>query len=73
MNEAKTARDAYREDADTAWEDGTVYFLADMMRVFMLPQLPLKDAIFTPTMTCFNKSFALLMPSQREERKEKKN
>ena len=68
VNEAKTARKAYREDADKVWEPSTAYFSADMMKVFMLPQLPLKDAIFTPRLTCFNETFALLMPSRREDR-----
>ena len=71
ITEAKTVRDAYRADADNPWEDGTVYFSADMMRVFMLPQLPLKETIFTQRLTCFNETFALLMPSQRDARKKK--
>ena len=72
INEAKTAREAYRADADSNWEDGTAFFFADMMRVFMLPQLPLKDAIFTPRLTCFNETFAPLMPTNREDRATRK-
>ena len=72
ISEAKMAREAYRKDADSFWVQGTVYFSADMMKVFMLPQLPLKDAIFTPRLTCFNETFALLMPSRREDRAARK-
>ena len=54
---------AYWNDADSSWEQGTVYFSADMMKVFMLPQLPLKDSVFTPRLTGY-KNFALLMPSK---------
>ena len=72
MAEAKIARDAYRADADTPSEDGSVCFSADMMRVFMLPQLPLKEAFFTPKLSCFNETFALLMPYERQDSKAKK-
>ena len=72
ISEAATARKAYRADADGAWEPGTVHFSADMMKVFMLPQLHLKDAIFTPRLTCFNETFALLMPSKCEDRAARK-
>ena len=72
VSEAKMAREAYRKDADSSWEQGTMCLSADMMRVFMLPQLPLKGAVFTPRLTCFNVTFALLMLSRREDRAARK-
>ena len=58
ISEAKTAGEAYRRDADINWGEDTAYFSADMMKpkVFMIPQLPLKDAIFTLTLACFMKA-----------------
>ena len=32
-SEAKTAREAYRRDADSNWDEDTAYFSADMMKV----------------------------------------
>ena len=44
-----------RQDAEREWQEEIVAF-ADMMRVTMLPILPLKDCIFTPRLTAFKGS-----------------
>ena len=45
------------------------YMSADMMKVCMIPQLPIKEALFTPRLTCYNETFAPLMPSKRGSKK----
>ena len=62
------AREAYRDDADRTFEPNTIYMSADMMKVYMLPQLPVKEALFTPRLTCYNETFAPLMPSTRSSK-----
>ena len=47
----QTARKAYREDAGKTWEQDTAYIKVDMTQVFMLLQLAMKEAIFTPMLT----------------------
>ncbi|KAF0306555.1 Protein PELPK1 [Amphibalanus amphitrite] len=69
MDNAKEAREAYREDAEKEHDPCTVYMSADMMKVCMIPQLPIKEALFTPRLTCYNETFAPLMPSKRGSKK----
>ena len=62
------AREAYRDDAGRAFEPNTIYMSADMMKVYMLPQLSVKEALFTPRLTCYNETFASLMSSTRSSK-----
>ena len=62
LDAAKEAREAYREDAEKNHDPCTTYMSADMMKVCMIPQLPIKEALFTPRLTCYNETFALLKP-----------
>lgn len=68
LDDAREARQGYRADADNTWETGTVIISADMMKVYMLPQLPIKDALFTPRLSCYNETFTPLMPSTKENK-----
>ena len=47
MDQAKLARSMYRQDADREWTDDEVVVSADMMKVTVLPIIPVKEAIFT--------------------------
>ena len=33
-----------------------------MIKVFMLPQLPIKECLFTPRLTCYNETFTPILP-----------
>ena len=40
-----------------------------MIKVFMLPQLPIKDCLFTPRLSSYNETFTPNMPSDQEARR----
>ena len=58
LDQAKEAREAYWSDASRASHPDVLYMSADMMKVHILPQLPVKEALFTPRLTCYNETFA---------------
>ena len=45
--DTKQARAAYQKDGEGVWAEGELVVSADMMRIFLLPQLPHKECIFT--------------------------
>ena len=66
IDDAQEARQMYWEDAEKKWEWGTIYIAADMIKAFMLPQLPIKDCFFKPRLSCYNKTSTPSMPSDME-------
>ena len=62
LDHAKEAREAYRADADKVSNPDVTYMSADMMKVYMLPQLLVKGGLFTQRLTCYNETFSPLMP-----------
>ena len=52
------ARIAYQRDGERMWKDGEIIVSADMMRIFLLPQLPHKECIFTSRLVVYNETFS---------------
>ena len=68
MDQAKLARSMYRQDADREWTDDEVVVSADMMKVTVLPIIPVKEAIFTQRLICYNETFSVLMPADKDQK-----
>ena len=65
-------RHAYRADADRPWESVEIILSADMMKITLLPVLPLKECIFSPRIIAYNETFAVVMPEDREDKMKRK-
>jgi hypothetical protein len=57
------AREEYQKDKSSTRVPGRVVVSADLMKVFMLPKMPFKVAIFTPRVVVFNETFSPLESS----------
>ena len=68
LETAKSARHAYRADADRQWQPDEIILSADMMKVTLLPVLPLKVCIFSPRIIAYNETFAVVMPEARKDK-----
>ena len=72
LKDAEEARKAYRADADAEWEEGVAILSADMMKVIVLPILPVKEAIFTKRLPVYNETFSLVMPHDKTKKENRK-
>ena len=61
--QARRARAEYRNDANRTWKDEELIVSADMMKVVVLPILPVKQCYFVPRLVAFNETFSVLMPA----------
>ena len=52
------ARSAFKADAQREWEPAEVVYSADMMRIFLLPQLPHTSCMFTSRLVAYNETFS---------------
>ena len=72
MGMANIARCEYRADADREWRKDELIVSADMMKITVVPILPVKEAVFTSRLICYNETFSVLMPESKTRKAERR-
>ena len=66
------AREEYRKDADRQWDSDEICASVDMMKVFMLPKLPLKVCYSTQRLIAMNETFSVMKNTEEEIQHDKR-